>query len=507
MSIRITGSASGLDTDAMVQELVKAYDEKGQSYTKARTKTEWKQEAWATLNTKIKSFYSKYAANMRFSDMYNKKATTVSDSSKASIVASADAVSGTQTLKINNLAAASYLTGSELKKDASGNKVTKETTLADLGVLTGAAKSTLTINKGIGDEENPYDESAKKEITLTADMTLGEVAKLIGEAGYTANFDDSTGRFFISSKESGAANNFDFTADNASVLTGLGLTGGTSAKVPGADAEIVLNGATFKSSSNSFSINGLTITAKDVTEGAGVNIVTDTDYESIYNNIKSFITEYSSLINEIDKLYNAESAGKYEPLTDEEKDALTDTEIEKWEKKIKDSLLRNDSDLDSIGSAMRNAMLQTFDINGTTYSLSSFGIGTLGYFEAADNEKNAYHIDGNADDSYTSENEDKLRAMLAGNTEDTAEFFQKLVGGLYDAMNQVQSRSDNYTSYGSFYSDKKLTTEYTDQTKQIDKWEKYVADIEEKYYKQFTAMESALSNLQSQQSYISQLFA
>ena len=87
------------------------------------------------------------------------------------------------------------------------------------------------------------------------------------------------------------------------------------------------------------------------------------------------------------------------------------------------------------------------------------------------------------------------------------EFFQKLSGKLYDAMKKIESVSDNYTSFGNFYNDKKLTSEYVDQQKQIDKWDKYVADIEEKYYKQFTAMESAMSSLQSQQSYISQLFA
>ena len=75
--IRITGSASGLDTDAMVKELVSAYDEKGQKYKKAKTKTEWKQEAWATLNNKIKNFFTKQANNMRFSSAYMKKKTTL----------------------------------------------------------------------------------------------------------------------------------------------------------------------------------------------------------------------------------------------------------------------------------------------------------------------------------------------------------------------------------------------------------------------------------------------
>ena len=98
MSIRITGSASGLDTDSMVKELVHAYDEQGQKYTKAKTKTEWKQEAWTTLNGKIKNFYSKYASNMRFTDKYNAKTTTVSDSSKASVIADNTAPGGIQKL-------------------------------------------------------------------------------------------------------------------------------------------------------------------------------------------------------------------------------------------------------------------------------------------------------------------------------------------------------------------------------------------------------------------------
>ena len=38
--------------------------------------------------------------------------------------------------------------------------------------------------------------------------------------------------------------------------------------------------------------------------------------------IKSFLKDYNSIINEMDKLYNADSARGYEPLTDDEKDAV-----------------------------------------------------------------------------------------------------------------------------------------------------------------------------------------
>lgn len=526
--IRITGMNSGLDTDAMVRELVNAYEKQGEKYTKAKTKTEWKQEAWTTLNNKINSFFSKQVTNMRFSSAYSKKKTSVSDSSKATVITGNSAVNGTQSLEVKKLASSGYLTGGEIKKDKDGHDitVTKDTTLADLGFNIGVGEK-KEIQIGIGPQGSEYSEEKGNIIKFEVDgsMSLGDVAKLISsQEGLNASFDDATGRFFINSKESGAANNFEFILDKTDdgkvdgesetnklldtlglIDKGTGATGG-AVKISGENAQIVLNGATFESATNNFSVNGLTITAKGVTSEA-VSLVTDTDYDEIYDNIKNFFKEYNSLINEMDKLYNAPSSKGYEPLTAEEKEAMTDDEIKKWETKIKDSLLKSDGEIDTIASAMRNAMLGSFDIGGKTYSLSSFGINTLGYFNAADNEKNAYHIDGNSDDAETSGNEDKLRAMIASNPEATTEFFQKLSQGLYDAMNKIQSRSDSYTSYGKFFSDKKLQNEYVDQTKQVDKWEDYVAKQEDKYYKQFTAMESAMSSLNSQQSYISQLFA
>ncbi len=508
--IRITGMNSGLDTDSMVRELVNAYEKQGEKYSKTKTKTEWKQEAWTTLNGKIKNFYSKYASNMRFSSSYNKKKTTVSDPSKATIVTSDGAVNGTQTLKINQLAKSGYLTGGELTKDANNKAVTGKTTLGDMGVdfSSAAEGEKVYFNFKVG--------GANRKFEVTKDTTLDELASALNsQSGITASFDSANGRFFVSSNETGADNNFTFTNGEGSIGAKIeeklrlinepkGTVGG-AVKIDGEDAEIELNGATFKSSNNTFSINGLTITAKEVSDSE-MSIVTDTDYDDIYDTIKNFFNEYNSLMNEMDKLYNAKSSKGFEPLTAEEKEAMTEDEIEKWETKIKDSLLRNDSDLDTIASAMRNAMLSTIKIEGTTYALSSFGINTLGYFEAPDNEKNAYHIDGNSDDANVSGNPDKLRAMIASNPSVVSSFFQGLSEKLYDAMNKIQSTSDNYTSYGNFYGDKKLKSEYDDQTKQVEKWEKYVADQEDKYYKQFSAMESAMSSLQSQQSYISQLF-
>ena len=126
MAIRLSGLTSGMDTDAIVQEMVKAYSAKTEKYEKASTKLTWKQEAWKTLNTKIYGLYTS-ASNMRMSGAYNLRKVTVSDNTKATITANSDAVKGSQKLNILKTAQSGYITGGDL-----GDKVTTKTTLAEL---------------------------------------------------------------------------------------------------------------------------------------------------------------------------------------------------------------------------------------------------------------------------------------------------------------------------------------------------------------------------------------
>jgi flagellar hook-associated protein 2 len=157
----------------------------------------------------------------------------------------------------------------------------------------------------------------------------------------------------------------------------LGLSTADGAHKQDATNSIMLvNGATFESSSNTLVVNGLTINAKAETAGE-VTVTTEADVDGIYNMIKDFFTEYNTLINSIDTAYNADSIKGYEPLTDDEKEDMTEAEIDKWEEKIKASLLRRDSTLDSIAGVLKNAMQKTFEIDGTSFGLSSFGINTL----------------------------------------------------------------------------------------------------------------------------------
>ena len=279
-----------------------------------------------------------------------------------------------------------------------------------------------------------------------------------------------------------------------------------SSKIDGQDAIIYLNKAKFTNSTNSFEINGLTITALNETkDGEDVTITTQDDTDGIYDMIKNFFKEYNSIINEVDKLYNADSASKYEPLTDEEKDALTDSEVEKYEKKIKDSLLRRDSNLSSIRTKFTSTMSAGVEVNGKRMYLNDFGIDTLGYFTAADNEKNAYHIDGDPDDDSTSGNADKLKSLISSDPDTVVSFFSSLSRELYSAMDSLSSAVQGYRTYGSFYDDKKMKSDYADYTTKIAEMEQKVNDYEDKWYKKFSKMETALAKMQSNSSAISSL--
>ena len=711
MAIRVSGINSGLDTDALVQELVSAYSKKTEKYEKAQTKISWKQESWQSLNTKIYSLY-KNVSNLRFSSAYNTKTTTVSDNTKAKVSANSNAVTGTQKLNILDMAQAGYITGNKLSL-STGESVTSDSMLSALGYSGG--NSTIEVQKADG---------TTTQIEVKNTTKISDFVKSLQDAGLNASFDEKNQRLFVSSKESGAENDFtlmgtgkagsdalkalgldvalveqdedgnnvftasaaevyqadydiyaaaqamagagddagenvkayledllaqydaaksdkealeatnatlksetaalkeqqaaaqskldliaeyqaldpdaddyaeqvtalkekmaelegdDVTADSIDfdsydtvelqntidtavaqiaandadyaankeaiktyetamknspvadwaelegdertgkltlkiqdaleanqVLNSGNYTSNSAVKINGSDAKIVLNGVEYTSSSNSFSINGLEIEATGIT-GAGeanaISINTSIDAQGIYDTVKDFLTEYNELINEMCKLYNADSSSGYEPLTDDEKDAMSDTEIEKWEAKIKDSLLRRDTTLNSVMSAMINSMATTYQVNGKTYSLSSFGIHTLGYLNATKNENYAFHIDGDEDDESTSGNEDKLMAAIKEDPDSVIEFMKQLTSGLYTAIDN-KMKSTSLSSAYKVYNDKELDDQYDKYTELIEKWEEKITDKEDYYYNQFTQMETALGKLNSQSSSFSSM--
>lgn len=489
MAMRLTGLMSGMDTESIIQELVAVRQSKVDDTKKAQTKHEWKQDAWKELNTKIKSLQTKHLNNMRFSTAFVKKTTRVSDSSVASVITKENAVNSVQELEVEQMAKTAYLTGAKIqKKDGSNaNALTK---ISELGNISDNASITLKQGK------------KTTEIKIDKNTTISDVLTKLKSAGLNASFDEKNQRMFVSAKESGKANDFTLSGSGYA-LTALGCSmknnkDDGAVKIDGQDAKILLNGAEFTSNTNVFDINGLTITAmQETADGKSVTLTTENDTDGIYDMIKGFLKDYNELINEIDKLYNADSAKGYEPLTAEEKEAMTETEIEEWEEKIKGALLRRDNNLSSVRNMLIGGMSSGFEVNGKTMYLSTFGIGTLGYFEAADDERNMYHIDGDPDDESTSGDADKLKSMIASDPDSVVSFFTQLAKNLYTDMSEASKSVDGYRTFGSFYDDKKMESDYKDYTSKIADLEERLADYEDSWYSKFSAMETALAKMQS----------
>lgn len=539
MAIRMTGMVSGLDTDSIVKELVSAYSTKKEKYEKEQTKLGWKQEIWKDLNKEVNTFY-KSVGNLRFAGGYSTKKTTSSDTTKATVSAGSNAVTGTQKLHVLSTAQSGYLTGGKITASDSSAKVTSSTKLSELGFT-----EDETALKFTAKDKDGKDISA--DIKLSKDSTISDAVKALRDVGLNASFDENNGRIFLSSSATGASTDFSLKSDGSdaskNLLNTLALNTDASevteaskraTKIDGSDAAIVLNGVVYTSSSNNFSINGLSISVNAVTDSVdlskaktngsldadkisdmlvntplndseAISITTSTDTQGIYDKIKDFITSYNNIINKMTKLYNADSAGNYEPLTDDEKSEMSDSEIEKWETKIKDSLLRRDSTLSTVMSAMTTAMSGGATVNGKTYFLSNFGISTLGYMNAAENEQNAYHIDGDEDDENTSGNTDKLMTALNSDPDTVMDFMKQMATNLYNAIDK-QMTSTTLRSKYSIYNDKEMTTQYKNYTTTIKQWETKISDKEDYYYKKFSSMESALSKLNSQTSSLSGLF-
>lgn len=508
--VRITGMNSGLDTEAIIGAYTSTHSEKVKSAKKNLTLNKWTQDAWKDMNSKIYSFYSKTLSTAKFSSAYRKSKTTTSNGA-LSVVSGQNAVNGVQTAKIKSTASAAYLTGSEVHVGAEDNLNEK------LGIGIGE-KITFKDNKG--NEQTIQIGGVSVDGSATVVNSMQDLANAFKDAGLNANFDAGNKRLFLSAKETGESNDFSLSADNNEVLAKLGLASQAQLdtladgsaykaanKINGSSAEIELNGATFKSDSNTFNINGSTyqVNYMPANPEESISINTQDDYDGVYDVVKGILKEYNELMTSISKAYNADSAKGYNPLTDEQKEEMTDKEVEEWEKKIKDSLLRRDENLGNVMNAMINSFSQGFEIDGKTMYLSDFGISTQGYFAAEKDERYSLHIDGDSSDEVSAANADKLKALISSDPEKVSKFFAAFANKMYNDI-YGQMGTSSLSSIYKVYNDKELKKEQTDWEKKVADLESKLKDIEDKYYKKFAAMEKLMSSLNSTQNSMSAFF-
>jgi flagellar hook-associated protein 2 len=502
MPIRITGMNSGLDTESIITALTSTKQTRLDNAKNDQKKLTWKQDKWKDLNKKVVSFFNGTLSTMRFSSAYTKKTTTASNSNAVTVVTGENAMDATQNLSIKSLAKASYLTGKEVK--VGDEKATKQTTMQELGLTNGG---TLKFKVG---GENGETMSVDIEAAESIDSVLSKLKTAATESGKNLNFnfDENNGRFFVSSKEPGEAASFDLIETDAMNALGFAKKEDGSNYIAASKAKIELNGEIYESDSNTFEINGLTITANE--EAENITLTTKQDTSGIYDNIKKLMKEYNDLMKELATQYNADPAKKYQMLTDEQKDALSDTEAEEWDKKIKDGLLAKDETVGNVRSALREIMNSSFEVtlkDGTkqNLSLASFGIATGSYFATEENERDVLHIDGDPDDLTTSGNTDLLKAAISADPTKVQDFFSELSKAMYSKLSDLMKGTD-YSSSFTIYEDKLMASQYSAYNTKISDAQKALEAAQDKYYKQFSKMETALAKINSSSGSLSSFF-
>ncbi len=368
-------------------------------------------------------------------------------------------------------------------------------------------------NRDLDKYHSDFNKAVKAELYNTEgyrehyDEEVADVAILnketpsAGVAAVTSSIDAALATMAASGRELGALSSLGLgEIDGSAKSETVDGNGNKSMVVVAAsDSEVVLDGATMTGSGNTVSVNGLTIDViAETTEPVTISVTKDTD--SIYNTVKEALTEYNKLLDEMNELYYADSARTYKPLTDEQKESMSEKEIENWENKIKSALLRNDSSLGSLLSAMRTSLQSSVTTeSGNTYSLASFGISTGIY-----TERGKLHIYGDSDDNTFATYDDRLKKALAENPDDVMEALSGIFGNLYNTMSDKCAKT-TLSSALTFYNDKQYKKDLTAYEKQLSTMEEKIAKLEERYYKQFTAMEKAMATLQSQTASLSNM--
>lgn len=377
------------------------------------------------------------------------------------------------------------------------------------------------------------------------DTTLKEIMTEVNnneEAGVTLSYNAQSGKFKLETDNTGADEELRLSESGSNFLRAIGLVGSTQeeqnaidadSRMKGQDTLAVVDGVEVARSTRAFTIDSVTYQANQTTIDANgvqqeLNVKMEIDTEAIFEDIKGFIDDYNELVDFMQKKVNEEYDRDYYPLVDDERGEMTDTEIEKWDKKAKTGLLRNDSILQSLLTDLRTQF--SGKVAGVEKSFSDIGIKTGTYTngakiilddEGASKLKNAISNDlesvvalftqksttHSANSSRTYTNEEKaVRRNEEG-----------LMNRFYDTLeNYISSYRDNSGYKGKLLEKAGKVGDTTETTATLvkelkrnnEKWTQILDkmnDQYDRYYKQFSRLETAMSSLNSQSNYIAQM--
>lgn len=350
--------------------------------------------------------------------------------------------------------------------------------------------------------------------TYTQDTALETITNDINansEAGVSVSYSKLTNEFVFTAKSTGSAEKID-------IGEGLGqaLFGDSSNYEKGTDAVFTatVNGKQmeYTRSSNTADLDGMTVTFEgtfnvDGTEkGADVTFTTKTDTDTVFNAIKSMVDDYNAMVTEIKKAYSdmplqKTNGSKYEPLTSEDEEGMTESEIEAYEEKAKTGILFMDRDLSSLYSALRDAVvssgadgayLRSIGIN-TSYE---DGLTTISLDEKALREALETDLDGVANAFNKSKENGAATDGLMTKIQEVTDRYAATTGAVKGIL--IEKAGSKYAPTAAL--DNTILDQMKELDKQISTWQSKMSDKVDYYTNKFTQLEMLINQMNSQSS-------
>lgn len=386
-----------------------------------------------------------------------------------------------------------------LTKASASNKINSGSTLSDLGFKP-EADGTYKLNIN------------GTEISLDKKSTISSMMSAVNKsaAGVTMTYSSLTNSFTLESKEFGGAGKVEVGDTSLGRSLGLVDDNGTVGASEGQNAIFEINGQEVYLNDNTYTLDGNTFTFNDnmtIGETYTVNIAKDST--TVKDALKKFVESYNKLIDDVYG-YIGKSPAKdddgntYEPLTNAEKDEMSEDEITKWEEKAKQGVLYNDSTVSTVMSQMRSALYTSVTLDDG----SKFGIYNLGIKTSSEwSEHGKLQIDENAFDKAFENNEDAIIKLFTDSDTCMMKKLNSVIDGAVKSSGAANTRGTLVRKAGK--ADSSVTTDSTIY-KEMVKMQDRLKELQDRYdtkeeywWKVFTNMETAMADLNSQTSYIS----
>ena len=510
--IRLSGLASGIDTETMIKQLMQAERAPVDRLSQKKQTLTWQRDAYREMNRGLLDLRTA-ASDMLLSKNYAAKTASSSDASKVSVSASPTATAGSVTIdSVTQLASASSLVIS--RNSSLSGAVSSQTKLDASGLVgkDGAGNMELELSTYQADGTTGTPVTMKFDGTAT----IGDLVSKINSdksIGLSAVFNDITGKLVLTRQSTGelaASNEISWTDKNTPAVG----TEPIKTEVAGKNAIYSIGGTALEQKTNTFTQNGLTITLNG-TSTTATTINTKLDTQANFDSIKKFVDKYNDLIDKMNKKVREEKYRDFQPLTDAQRKELSEDEVKKWEEKAMSGVLKNDSFLRDGMISFRSVISSKID-TGYSYELDSKIVG-LNYMSQIGITSTSDFRDGGK----LAIDEIKLKKMLEEQPEGVYKLFTADApepvknpdgsvttnpGGIDGFVRQIQGFAaimrDKISKVagldGAVATTYRLGKSLADLDKSMLTWEDKLKTKENAYYRRFAAMEQAMNQANSQ---------